>query len=32
MGPPEELRRECDKAKVTQEEFDVCALGETRPF
>ncbi|TCD66920.1 hypothetical protein EIP91_000759 [Steccherinum ochraceum] len=32
MEPPTELRRECDKAHITQEEFDICALGETRAF
>jgi len=32
MEPPAELRRECDKLGITQEEFDICGLGETRPF
>ncbi|THH27336.1 hypothetical protein EUX98_g6854 [Antrodiella citrinella] len=32
MEPPAELRRACDNAKVRQEEFDICGLGETRPF
>ncbi|KAH8103491.1 Metallo-hydrolase/oxidoreductase [Cristinia sonorae] len=32
MEPPAELRRHCDKAGITQDEFDICGLGETRPF
>ncbi|TCD69396.1 hypothetical protein EIP91_007743 [Steccherinum ochraceum] len=32
LEPPAELRRECEKANITPEEFDICALGETGAF